>query len=122
MTDPTTHTWVITVRGADRFAHLGRVLTHHSMGLTVPPGVERDPTRLELVEAPHMPRWTGVPLTGREKQVLHGLAEGLSSTRIGAALYVAPSTVKVHLKTLYRKLGARNRAQAVYVACQWGLL
>jgi LuxR family maltose regulon positive regulatory protein len=53
------------------------------------------------------------PLTERELEILHLLAEGLSNKEIGDRLVVAPSTVKQHLKNIYGKLGVHSRTQAV---------
>jgi LuxR family maltose regulon positive regulatory protein len=53
------------------------------------------------------------PLTERELEVLHLLAEGLSNKEIAGRLVVAPSTVKQHLKNIYGKLDVHSRTQAV---------
>jgi LuxR family maltose regulon positive regulatory protein len=53
------------------------------------------------------------PLTERELEVLHLLAEGLSNKEIAGRLVVAPSTVKQHLKNIYSKLDVHSRTQAV---------
>jgi LuxR family maltose regulon positive regulatory protein len=53
------------------------------------------------------------PLTERELEVLHLLAEGLSNKEIASRLVVAPSTVKQHLKNIYGKLDVHSRTQAV---------
>jgi LuxR family maltose regulon positive regulatory protein len=53
------------------------------------------------------------PLTDRELEVLHLLAEGLSNKEIGRRLVIAPSTVKQHLKNIYGKLDVHSRTQAV---------
>jgi two-component system nitrate/nitrite response regulator NarL len=52
-------------------------------------------------------------LTLRELEVLGLLAEGLSGPAIAKQLYVEPSTIKSHLKSIYRKLGVADRASAV---------
>lgn len=61
-------------------------------------------------------------LTQRETEILHGAAEGLGDRQIGQSLTMAPSTVRMHLRSVYRKLRVRNRAQAVAVAAANGLL
>jgi LuxR family maltose regulon positive regulatory protein len=53
------------------------------------------------------------PLTERELEVLHLLAQGLSNKEIGGRLVIAPSTVKQHLKNIYGKLDVHSRTQAV---------
>ncbi len=52
-------------------------------------------------------------LTGREQEVLRLLAEGLTNKEMATRLVVAPSTIKQHLKGIYRKLDVYNRTQAV---------
>ncbi|HVT78754.1 MAG TPA: response regulator transcription factor [Acidimicrobiales bacterium] len=52
-------------------------------------------------------------LSARELEVLRLVAQGKSNPEIGAALFVAPSTVKTHLDRVYAKLGVRDRAAAV---------
>ena len=53
------------------------------------------------------------PLTGREVDVLRLLHSPLNLREIAAELYVSHNTVKTHTRSLYRKLGARSRAEAV---------
>ncbi len=52
-------------------------------------------------------------LTERESDVLEQLLEGLTNKEIGRVLDVQEVTVKLHLRGIYRKLGVKNRAQAV---------
>jgi DNA-binding NarL/FixJ family response regulator len=60
-------------------------------------------------------------LTEREGQVLKGLTEGKSNKEIARDLDVSEPTVKLHVKTLYRKLGVANRTQAALVARDQGV-
>ena len=60
-------------------------------------------------------------LTGREREILALIAGGATNREIAAALFLSPHTVKEHTSTLYRKLGARNRADAVQRAQRLGL-
>ncbi len=62
------------------------------------------------------------PLTEREREVLDLISVGSTNREIAEQLYLSPHTVKEHTSALYRKLGARNRAEAVQRAQRVGLL
>lgn len=64
----------------------------------------------------------GPVLSPREREVLEGIAAGLSIPAIAAKLYLAPSTVKTHVQRLYEKLGVGDRAAAVAEAMRRKLL
>jgi DNA-binding CsgD family transcriptional regulator len=55
-------------------------------------------------------------LTRREAEVLQLLGTGATNAALASHLHVSPATVKTHLENIYRKLGARGRAQAVAMA------
>ncbi|MBO9478837.1 response regulator transcription factor [Shimia sp. R11_0] len=55
-------------------------------------------------------------LTKREMQVLKGLAEGKANKEIARDLNLSEPTIKLHVKNLYRKIGAANRTQAALIA------
>jgi DNA-binding NarL/FixJ family response regulator len=61
-------------------------------------------------------------LTEREREVLDLIAVGSTNREIAEQLYLSPHTVKEHTSVLYRKLHARNRAEAVQRAQRVGLL
>lgn len=54
-------------------------------------------------------------LSQREKEIATLLCKGKNNNDIAADLYLSPNTVKVHTSNLYRKLGVKNRVQAVQV-------
>ena len=61
-------------------------------------------------------------LTERETEVLRGLGEGKSNKEIARDLDLQEVTIKLHVKTLCRKLNAKNRTQAAMLARDRGLL
>ena len=80
--------------------------------LSVPMPSGRRATPADLVE----------PLTERETEVLPLLATHLTSTEIAEHLYVATSTARTHIKSIYGKLGVHSRDDAVLRARELGLL
>jgi LuxR family transcriptional regulator, maltose regulon positive regulatory protein len=61
-------------------------------------------------------------LTGRELEVLRLLGGELSASQIAQSLYVAASTVRTQVKSIYRKLGVSSRSEAVEEAHARGLI
>ena len=62
------------------------------------------------------------PLTAREQDVLHLLAEGLPNKAIATRLGISDQTVKFHVASITGKLGAANRTEAVHIAARRGLI
>jgi DNA-binding NarL/FixJ family response regulator len=60
-------------------------------------------------------------ITPRERQVLLLVARGRSNAEIGEELHMSVATAKTHVGRLFAKLGARDRAQLVVIACETGL-
>ena len=86
----------VTRRLLDRFAH-------------TLPGEEKPPPEL-------------ASLTERELEVLKLLAGGLSNSELAERLFLSETTVKSHISSVLRKLGLRDRVQAVVLAYEAGLV
>jgi DNA-binding CsgD family transcriptional regulator len=63
-----------------------------------------------------------IVLTDRQLVILAYIAEGLESEQVGRVMFLSLDTVKTHVHKLYRKLGASNRAHAVAIAYECGIL
>ena len=63
-----------------------------------------------------------VALSPREREVVTHISQGSTNAEIARALFLSPHTVKEHTSAIYRKLGVRNRAEAVKAAQRLGLL
>ena len=61
-------------------------------------------------------------ITRREEEVLQLIADGLSTPEVAQRLYISQKTVKNHLASIYEKLNARDRTQAVLVAVRMGIV
>ncbi|HEX8051828.1 MAG TPA: helix-turn-helix transcriptional regulator [Thermoleophilaceae bacterium] len=61
-------------------------------------------------------------LTRRERDVLERLAEGRATGEVAELLHVSPHTVRSRVKSVLRKLGARNREHAVAIALSEGAI
>jgi len=75
-----------------------------------------------LFKAARRGRELGDDLTGREREVLALLVEGLTNPEIANRLYVSDSTVKTHVSNILSKLGVATRTEAVSLALQKGLI
>jgi DNA-binding CsgD family transcriptional regulator len=62
----------------------------------------------------------GTPLSEREREILHLLAQGESGAAIAERLVLSPETVRTHIRNAMTKLGATSRAQAVALAVRRG--
>ncbi|MEW5354693.1 MULTISPECIES: response regulator transcription factor [unclassified Streptomyces] len=75
-----------------------------------------------LVCAVRAPARGNEPLSAREREVLVLVARGASNREIARELFISEATVKTHLTHLYAKLGVNDRAAAVAVAYDRGIL
>jgi DNA-binding NarL/FixJ family response regulator len=80
--------------------------------------------RLTALPGSEQRYWPGAErgLTRRESQVLAGLGRGWTNREIAADLVLGEETVRTHLRTLYQKLGVRDRAGAVALALRERIL
>jgi two-component system nitrate/nitrite response regulator NarL len=96
-----------------------RAILAVSAGETVlSPGLER-----KLARHIHHQASNGSPTpSGRERQVLELMADGLSSAAIGERLHLSEGTVKTYVRRVYEKLGVSNRSAAIAEAMRRGIL
>jgi DNA-binding NarL/FixJ family response regulator len=103
---------VRTVAGGEALlapAILRRLIAHHT-------------TVSSTAAKPENPASGLQELTGRELEVFRLLGRGLSNREIAQELWITESTVKTHVTRLFAKLGLRDRAQAVILAYETGLV
>ncbi|GIH98421.1 DNA-binding response regulator [Planobispora takensis] len=62
------------------------------------------------------------PLSARELEILHLIADGATNREVAVRLFISEATVKSHVLHIYAKLGVNDRAAAVAVAFRRGLL
>ncbi len=74
--------------------------------------------RLDLPAVPEAER----VVTKREEEVLQLIADGCSTGEVAEQLYISQKTVKNHLASIYQKLDARDRTQAVLQAVRMGIV
>jgi two-component system, NarL family, response regulator DegU len=75
-----------------------------------------------LNEARKGPEESEPIISTREEEVLQLVADGLGTTEIAERLFISQKTVKNHLASIYEKLNARDRTQAVLMAVKMGIV
>jgi len=85
------------------------------------------PLAADVVDA-YLARAGGAPLdeyetlTGREREVLHLVAQGSSSPEVAARLFISPRTVETHRANILRKLGLRSQGELIRYAVRRGII
>jgi DNA-binding NarL/FixJ family response regulator len=83
--------------------------------VSAPPSRARPPSGLD---------WPGrsEQLTDRESEILALITQGRSNAEVAETTYLSPNTVKSYVRTIYRKIGAGSRTQAVLWGVRHGFL
>jgi DNA-binding NarL/FixJ family response regulator len=85
--------------------------------------VHRGLTRIPAEVATHLAEnLSAAALTARELEVLSSMASGNRNREIAASLGIAEMTVKIHVRHVMEKLGARDRTEAVAIALRRGII
>jgi two-component system, NarL family, response regulator DegU len=102
------------VADAVRIAAKGEMALSPALAATMLDEVRR-------LDAPTTPEDDRV-ITKREEEVLQLIADGCSTPEVAERLYISQKTVKNHLASIYQKLDARDRTQAVLQAVRMGII
>jgi NarL family two-component system response regulator YdfI len=78
-------------------------------------------SRIRFGERPEL-AFSDPILSAREIEILRMIAEGLGNKEIASKLRISDHTVKFHISSIYAKLGAANRAEAVTLGIRQGLI
>lgn len=111
------------LKDAPRYQLLAAIRTVASGETLLAPAVTRRLVERHLQRpGPNATAGALADLTDRERQILELVARGLSNAEIAERLVLGESTVKTHVGRIFSKLGLRDRAQAVIVAYESGLV
>lgn len=77
----------------------------------------------EIIARPSATELKGIPaLTKREKEILHLISEGITTTGIAEQLSLSPLTIETHRRNLLQKFDVKNVAALIKIAVQHGLV
>lgn len=113
--------WSLTNAATRAFGGFASV-TSDMAAASWPELVSRSASGLRPKPGPQLRGGPELTLTERERQILQAVASGATNREIATALLISVDTVKDHLSRSFRKLGVRNRAQAVACARSVGAL
>ncbi len=110
------------LKGADKEEIMSAIGVVASGGVYIPPQFAKGLVQeaLKQRESPESASWE--PLTDREQQVLHLIADGFTNKEIADRLVLSLNTVKSHRLRLYQKLRLHTRAELVAFARRKGIL
>jgi DNA-binding NarL/FixJ family response regulator len=113
------HGYLLKSLNAEEFLELLEGLQSGEAAIT-----RQTATRLmaQMAENPTSTNVMVEDLTQREVELLSLVEKGFSNAAIAETLKISPNTVKYHLKNIFQKMGAQNRAEAVAIAIRWGVL
>ena len=104
---------------ADHLAHTIQLVL--SGGTSVPADMLSTPPLTATPQPPGAaPEWLG-RLSPREREVLAAVTRGISNKQVGRELNLAEVTVKLHLRAIFRKTGARTRSEVAVLATKAGI-
>jgi len=86
------------------------------LGVWVERQRSKEPTKSQ--QEPNTKAIASLGLTSRELEILHHLQSGKTNKKIAHELHLSTNTIKTHLQSLYKKLGATNRTEAVTKATE----
>lgn len=114
--------WGILPSDSDAPEIISAIRSLHEGLIVGSPRLLKPLTSLQSALEIYQPEPLPEPLTDREVEVLQRIAQGLANKQIAVALGISEHTVKFHLSSIYAKLGATNRTEAVRLGTLQGLI
>ncbi|MBL4697545.1 MAG: PAS domain-containing protein [Phycisphaerales bacterium] len=100
----------------EAFGHRGVMAIIKDAPVDARLGIDRE---LPVLSTPNLAQLNA--LTSRELEVLHYVAQGLSTAQIGETLTRSPKTIENHINSIHAKLETHSRSQLVRYACERGI-